>query len=175
MIKESAAWLQTFTGRKVFPLAASPDDICIEDIAHALSMLCRFGGHSSRFYSVAEHSVLVASKTGLHGLLHDAAEAYLVDLPTPLKQLMPKYQRAEQRLLDVIYEGLHIQLPTDDFRHIVKVVDRKVLMTERAALFPVQLPWSVEETLYNDIEIHGWFPKAAGAAFLRAWRQWQWR
>jgi len=84
------AWIQTISGRK-FPLAEpDPNQIDIEDIAHALSMLCRFNGHCTQFYSVAEHSMHVSHEISndlaLAGLLHDAAEAYLGDVPSPLKK-----------------------------------------------------------------------------------------
>lgn len=83
------SWIQTFTGKKVFPFAMTPDQVCIEDIAHALALKCRFTGHCKRFYSIAEHSVrvswLVRPEVQLAALLHDAAEAYLPDFARPLK------------------------------------------------------------------------------------------
>lgn len=84
------SWIQTFTGRRFHPLTPRAEDVCIEDIAHALANQCRFSGHVRHFYSVAQHSVLVSDncppEDRLWGLLHDAAEAYLVDLPRPVKQ-----------------------------------------------------------------------------------------
>ena len=88
-------WCQTFTGKKVDILCPTPEMVDIEDIAHALSMTCRFGGHCREFYSVAEHSVLVEQmgRYSLHCsdpriimllLLHDAAEAYIGDIITPV-------------------------------------------------------------------------------------------
>lgn len=83
------AWIQTYSGRRFTPTNPNPDAIVIQDIAHALSMLCRFGGHSSKFYSVAQHCVLVSHlcnfEDAFWGLMHDASEAYLVDLPRPIK------------------------------------------------------------------------------------------
>jgi hypothetical protein len=83
-------WMQTFTGRAFYPLDPRPEDIDPVDIAHALSLICRYGGHSSRFYSVAEHCVLmshaVAPEHALWALLHDATEAYLGDMIRPLKR-----------------------------------------------------------------------------------------
>jgi 5'-deoxynucleotidase YfbR-like HD superfamily hydrolase len=86
----------TVSGREVYPHAPDPSQIVIEDIAHALSSLCRYAGHTRELYSVAQHSVLVAEDVVrrnnfgafLHwrALLHDAAEAYVCDLPSPLKQ-----------------------------------------------------------------------------------------
>ena len=93
---------------RFWPLEPDPYKVCIEDFAHALSCQCRFGGHSSKFYSVAEHSVsvskLCAPEDALWGLLHDASEAYLVDVPRPLKQLpeFAAYREAEHRLQRVI-------------------------------------------------------------------------
>src|ERR1039457_118422 len=84
-------FIGTFSGLRFWPLDPNPEKILIDDIAHALAHQCRFGGHASRFYSVAEHSVHVSRlcppEDALWGLLHDASEAYLVDLPRPLKQL----------------------------------------------------------------------------------------
>ena len=101
-----------YSGRSLQPLNARPSDICIEDIAHALANQCRFGGHTKRFYSVAEHSIyvsrLVPKEQRLAALLHDASEAYLIDLPTPLKVLpeFAAYRQAEEHLMQVIGEAL---------------------------------------------------------------------
>lgn len=102
LIKEAASpnWIQTYTGRQYWPHAPSPSDVDIEDIAHALSNLCRYTGHCARFYSVAEHSILVSKLVPQHlaleALLHDAAEAYLNDLSTPVKRQMTDYKTAER-------------------------------------------------------------------------------
>jgi len=82
-------WIQTYTGKKFWAFDAAIADICIEDIAHALAMRCRFGCHCKEFYSVAQHSVIVSHhlppELKLWGLLHDATEAYLPDVPRPQK------------------------------------------------------------------------------------------
>lgn len=97
MNERKGDWIQTYTGRQFWPLDPKPEEVCIEDIAHALSQQCRYAGHTIRFYSVAQHSVEIALRVpraaALWGLLHDAAEAYLVDLPRPVKYLMPAYKR----------------------------------------------------------------------------------
>src|SRR4051812_30250690 len=80
-------WMQTFTGRQFWPVDPRADEIAIEDIARALAMTCRFGGHVRFHYSVAQHSFLVSlvcsPEHALWGLLHDASEAYLGDVVWP--------------------------------------------------------------------------------------------
>jgi hypothetical protein len=105
-------WIQTVSGRKIHFLNPSPEEIDITDIAFALSNLCRFNGHV-RFYSVAEHSFLVSTRLDeedkLAGLLHDAAEAYLSDIPSPIKQYLPEYRAIEDKLLACIFEKFGVQ------------------------------------------------------------------
>jgi hypothetical protein len=103
-------WIRTFTGKRFYPLQPRLQDIDIADIAHALSLQCRFTGHCKRHYSVAEHSLIVASlvpeEQQMQALLHDASEAYLTDVPRTLKRL-PEYafyREAEKRLQALIYE-----------------------------------------------------------------------
>jgi len=137
-------WITVHSGRRFYPLDPRAEDIDIHDIAHALSMVCRFTGHVSRFYSVAEHSIHVAyhieAETGdralaLCGLLHDASEAYLCDVARPVKRMpeMAAYREAESRVEAVIAAkfGLPYPLPA-----IVKHHDERALMTERRDLVP---------------------------------------
>src|SRR6266700_4788978 len=95
-------WIQTAMGRKFWPMDPRSGEVFIDDIAHALSMLCRFGGHCIRFYSVAEHSVLLSRvaepRFKLWALLHDASEAYLADVPRPVKPALVGYKDAEERV-----------------------------------------------------------------------------
>lgn len=107
--------IRTFTGKYVNVFDIDPELICIEDIAHGLSMQCRFGGHTSVFYSVAEHcinvSLMCAYGHELAGLLHDASEAYLLDIPRPIKQNLPKYYEAEDNLMRVISKKFGFEYP----------------------------------------------------------------
>jgi uncharacterized protein len=128
-------WMQTVTGRRFYPLDPRPSDVCIDDIAHALAHQCRFGGHSCRHYSVAEHSVLVSyvvpPEDALHGLLHDAAEAYVVDIPRPLKVALHDYKPIEGYVHHAVFKafGLDPLLPES-----VHVADNNVLLAEREVL-----------------------------------------
>ena len=116
--------IKTYTGRIIDPLNPSVNDITIVDIAHALSYIPRFNGHTQRFYSVAEHSIHVCeilrraypNDFDLHlaGLLHDASEAYLLDIPSPVKKRIPGYSDAETALMQVICRKFNIWFPMDD-------------------------------------------------------------
>lgn len=136
------SWMVTYTGREVHPLNLRPEDVDINDIAHALSNTCRFGGHSREFYSVAQHSVLVSAlvppEDALAGLLHDAAEAYMADLITPIKAAIPGYAELEGKILAVVcarFGVLHIP-PS------VKKADLTALATEKRDLMTVNnTPW----------------------------------
>lgn len=140
------ARIQTASGRTVDLLAIKPSQIAIEDIAHGLSHLCRFNGQVRDFYSVAQHSVLVsmvcAPADMLAGLLHDASEAYLGDVVTPLKKLkrMTPYRGLEERMQRAIFTrfGLSPGMPGG-----VKVMDARLLRTEIRDLMPAASSWPV--------------------------------
>ena len=103
--KWPARYFLTYTGKHVHSLSPHPEEIDIDDVAHSLSQMCRFLGHTDGFYSVGQHSVLVSelvpAQDALWGLLHDASEAYLCDLPAPIKRdpEMGIYRIAEDRLM----------------------------------------------------------------------------
>jgi hypothetical protein len=127
-------WMQTYTGRMFWPLSPQVEHVHIEDIAHALSMICRFGGHCREFYSVAQHSVLVshhveqyAAHLALEGLLHDAAEAYVGDMVRPLKRSMQSYINAEDRVFAAIAKRFGLGGVVHDS---VKISDERLLATE---------------------------------------------
>jgi 5'-deoxynucleotidase YfbR-like HD superfamily hydrolase len=137
-------WMQTVSGRMFWPLDPRPEDFSIHDIAHALSMVCRFGGHTPTFYSVAEHSCRVAMalldgherRIALYGLLHDAAEAYLGDVVWPLKQSrqMEGYKSIEARVERVIFERFMGGDPAPPIRDAIKHFDLVLLATEKRDL-----------------------------------------
>jgi len=101
-------WVQTYSGKKFYPLNPRIEDIDIIDIAHALSLICRYNGHCKELYTVAEHSIYVAESLDPHiaiyGLLHDAAEAYLPDVARPIKPLLKGFKEIENKVLSVIFD-----------------------------------------------------------------------
>lgn len=125
-------FIQTISGKHFNYLDIQQDAIEIEDIATALSHICRFAGHLPEFYSVGQHSVLssrlVPQEFALKALLHDAAEAYLQDIPAPLKHLLPDYRAMEIRVDAAIRQKFGLpaeQHPT------VKYADLVMLASER--------------------------------------------
>jgi len=166
-------WMQTYTGRVFWPMDPREDDLCIEDIAHALAHQCRFAGHCAEFYSVAQHSVIVASLLSepfrLEGLMHDAAEAYLVDLPRPVKPYLDGYAAAELELRTCISDRYHLRMDPVA-TNVVKRADNIALATEARDLmmWPPPADWHLEE-LPRHKRIVPIGPSAAEAQFLAWW------
>lgn len=137
-------WMQTARGRMFWPIDPRPDEVFIDDIAHALAMQCRFGGHCKKFLSVAEHSIfvsrLVPKEFALAGLLHDAAEAYVADVPRPLKRFLANYKGVEEVVWLAIAArfSVPVELPA-----AVKIADEAMLIAERDQNMAVPpVPWS---------------------------------
>lgn len=156
-------WMQTYTGKRFYPLDPRSEDIDAEDIAHALSLLCRYGGHVDRFYSVAEHCVLmsyaVSPENALAALLHDATEAYVGDMVRPLKRQMPQYQHFEAAVWLAICDHFRL-FPM--LAEEVKQADNRILLTERDALMlRTQYSWAVDGMEPLDVMVTGWKPRAA--------------
>jgi len=162
------SWVQTYTGRQFWPLDPRPEDVDLRDIAHSLAMQCRFNGHCRRFYSVAEHSVLVSEALPhdlqAWGLMHDAAEAYIGDHPRPIKTDATK--AVEERLLGVIAErfGLPWPIPPEVFE-----ADLRMLATEaRYLMGPPPASWGLDAEPYGPpLYPTGLSHTAAEYAFLR--------
>jgi len=123
--------IRTYSGHYFDVFDPNPDHLEIIDIAHSLSLLCRFAGHIKSFYSVAEHSIWVSEKVSkqhaLQALLHDASEAYLIDLPKPIKDEIPQYLEVEDKLMKVIGKKFGFDYPLCDE---VKLYDREALFFE---------------------------------------------
>lgn len=121
-------YITTFSGRKMYFLNPTPDMVDIEDIAHALSHVCRFGGHTANFYSVAQHSLSVAAiaENRLEGLLHDASEAYLVDIPKPIKGHLTSYKDIETKIMEAIAAKLGAGWPVSEDTHDADLMQLKM-------------------------------------------------
>lgn len=175
-------WFNTASGKKFFPLAPTPDQIDINDIAHALSQICRYGGHCKTFYSVAQHSVLVSrlvpSWAAKYGLLHDAAEAYVGDVVRPIKRLIPRHSEIEAEVMEAIYKSLHVlPLRSGTTRAIIKHFDNVALLMERRDVMPPDVdntPWIEDGTIDHPLpteRIVPLSPQVAKEEFLHRWNE----
>ncbi|MDW9650765.1 hypothetical protein GOB33_22010 [Sinorhizobium meliloti] len=161
-------WMQTASGRKFWPMDPLSEEVFIDDIAHSLSLQCRYAGHCLRFYSVAEHSVHLARhlrwqgvEVALWALLHDASEAYLVDVPRPVKPYLVGYKDAERQVMAAVCErfGLAAGMPA-----VVHDADNRIIGDELVNLAPMD--WHAR---YDDplgVNIRCWYPEQAREEFL---------
>lgn len=169
-MKREDEWIQTFTGGKFWPLHPDPADVRVEDIAHHLSMICRFTGAVRRFYSVAEHSChvhdLLPPELRAAGLFHDAAEAYICDLARPVKYgLGADYREAEQRIMDAVGEALGIDFSAPE----IKVADNATLGAERLQALNKGPAWTRDVYGSAPVKLRFWTPPQAKMEFLDRW------
>lgn len=168
---------QILSGVRFNPFDPNIDDIHIQDIAEALSKICRFNGHVRSFYSVAQHSILLASQVSdeakLFGLMHDAQEAYFADIVSPIKAAIPEIQIIEQTLATAIEAKFFNGHVPDHVREEVRAADLRMLATEKEQLLnPAREPWEVLRGVEAyDIKINPWLPFIAGDTFRRAFRR----
>lgn len=143
------SYITTYTRKHFDPVHPNPENICIQDIAHALSMLCRGNGHVSSFWSVGEHCICCAKEALGRGysrrlvlacLLHDASECYMSDVPRPLKQDMARYREVEKRLLQVIYEKFLGSSLTKEEERLLKEIDDDLLWYDLEILLEEKQP-----------------------------------
>jgi len=172
IVEGRGPWMATYTGRRFYPLDPKPEEVSIEDIAHHLSNLCRYTGAVNNFYSVAQHSVYVSivvdKEHALWGLLHDAAEAYVNDLSSPLKECIPQIKEVEDKILRAIVEkfGLQWPMPVE-----VKKADLAVMSLEAGSRTIIRFPtqdWGLTEPPAEGILIRkGWIHWMAKQTFLQ--------
>ena len=173
-------YLQTVSGRWVNPFDPDPEQLDAGDIARALANQCRFGGHSRVFYSVAQHSVIVSrlveerggdAQDAFAALMHDATEAYLGDMPHPLKHRSPlgaAFKAAEDDLERAIRDRFRIKPDVPD----IKPVDRALLATERRAFSGETWHWpELDGVQPLDIELTAWSPDEAAEAFAKRYAE----
>lgn len=147
-----ANYITTYTGKQLEPSDPDPEMIKIEDIAHALSLICRGNGHVKTFWSVGQHCINCANEARARGLsnrmalaclLHDASECYMSDIPRPFKKELPEYREHEERLLDMIYEKfLRASLTQEEQRQLKEIDD---------AMLWYDLKYLLDETLPGEI------------------------
>lgn len=150
-----------------------PGTLTVEEVAHALSKICRFTGHCREFYSVAQHSVVVSYLVPKHlrkqALFHDAAESVVGDMASPLKRLIPEYKALEKRCEAAIFSGFDLPAELD---LAVKHADRVALRTEQRDLMNKAggLWSSLSGIDPADFRIHPMSPAAAEIMFLDTYR-----
>jgi 5'-nucleotidase len=167
------SYIETFSGKKFYFLDPRKEDVDIIDIAHSLSMQCRFTGHSNSFYSIAEHSLIVSSlcpkEHKLWGLLHDASEAYLTDVASPVKPHLTNYKLMEKVIMEPICNkfGISNHMPDE-----VHKADMEALRIEAYWLMNSRgQDWLINQGVspYNSItdnKLYGYNPTEAKKAFL---------
>lgn len=168
------SWILTASGVKFDLRNPRSADVRIGDIAHALARICRFTGHTRAFYSVAQHSVGVANLLPRHlariGLLHDATEAYVGDMSSPLKELLPEYQAIEHEVWRAIaiHFGMREKLPP-----AVKRADLEMLAAERRALLPEDnIEWvCLRGIITPTVNLVPWDPETACRRFIEEYQR----
>ena len=169
-------FISTFLGNRFYPQNPRVEDIDIEDIAHGLAYTCRFNGQTTAFYSVAQHSLmvadLVADELKLEALMHDAAEAYLGDVVKPLKALLPEYSVIEAHVSNIIAAAFNLG---DCCHPAIKRADLIALATEKRDLMPNSVePWvylaGIEEL---PIPLSPMSPQEAKLAFIKRFSELQ--
>ena len=168
-------YIITYSGKKIYPLEMNEEDICLKDIAHALALKCRFTGHCKKFYSVAEHSVLLTTYEFSPGpaswcLLHDAAEAYLPDIASPIKKHFPILIEAEVYILSLIEKRYGLPHLTPEMQSSIKKADQLLQKTEGRLLLPyyVNPKWRNITPIYKSLPC--WSPGQAEQEMLKlAW------
>lgn len=168
-------WIHTFTGKQFYAFDPHPDDVDIRDIAHALSLTCRYSGHCQDFYSVAQHSVilsnLVDEELALAALLHDAPEAYLTDIPRPIKHMFNEYKlpfsEIEDKIYKVIAEKYGCQYPLPEEVHDL---DHNIVADEASVLFAPAPEWT---KWYTPVGVDIWpiGPRKAEKQFMYRFKE----
>lgn len=161
-------FIMIYSRKKFYYENISSDSIDIADIAHALSNICRFGGHVDRFYSVAQHSVIVSDlvpqEHKLAALLHDASEAYLSDIVSPAKRILDDYKKLETKVTWTINRKFGI----DTSHEYIKLADRQALYAEAMTFFGTVDDWNIDD-FYHKREIEPLGPLEAKELFMKTY------
>lgn len=143
--KRKGDYMTTYTGQKFWPLDPRAEEVHLEDIAHALSRICRFNGHVRSHYSVAQHAVIVSHLVpqylAFEALHHDDAEAYLADLVRPVKKHIRQYIKHERALEKVISKRFRFKYPLPA---VIHDIDTRIVADEAESLFISEPSWTKE-------------------------------
>lgn len=161
-------WIETNSHETYFYGKRNPENINILDIAHGLSNLCRYSGQCNYFYSVAQHSCIVHDVAPIHlkaiGLFHDAAEAYISDIPRPVKNIVPEIKKLERKIQIEVSERFKLTFP---WSSQIEILDSQLMLREAQLLFDGGVSWTVEGLPPLEINIPSfWSPKRAKREFL---------
>lgn len=175
------AWMETHSGLRFNYVMLDENAVTIDDVAHALSHMCRYNGHVRRFYSVAEHCVHLAQFVRARGgesgqqivaLLHDGAEAYLADVVRPAKRRLPEYMGLEGLIDATIALAFAEYGHTYPFPAWLKEIDTRILKDERAQVMnPSPHAWAIDDLEALGVRIRMWRPYKAKRMFLREFRR----
>ena len=190
---KSKVFVTTYTGKSFYPFNPRKEDMCIEDIAHHLSQINRWTGATTHPYSVAQHSVNVAKvldhvtyvmKDDLRylkiyqGLMHDATEAYCQDIASPIKALLPDYQKLEETIWSAISEVFFVQEKIFD---VVDYADKAMGAYEATVILPIMPEWMDAKTYFQavnlvngaDVDLSKWSPEKAKEEFLKYYEKYK--
>lgn len=167
-------WMETYSGKQFFFMDPHPSTIDEVDIAHAIGKLCRYGGHTRKFYSVAEHCCRLAqyvaklhpndTQLAFEALMHDSTEGYLVDMPRPIKQQLPDYKVIEEKLARAIALRFGLRHP---FPRLIHELDSRILVDERKqAMSKSKNNWGIDGLEGLGIHLQFWDPVEAPYKFL---------
>lgn len=167
-------YITTYSGQKFYPDTCEIDHIPIADIAHALSQNCRYNGHLEGFYSVAEHSIIVSHlchpQQALWGLLHDVTEAFVPDIPRPLKPFIAGFDDFEAKIMEQVCKRWHL---AKEMPESVAYIDKHIVGEEAAHMFREPPDWI---RFYDRIPraarmFRNWGPAAAEHRFLERYSE----
>jgi hypothetical protein len=181
-IKIGDQWISLLSGGRFNYNKPEESDVTIEDIASALSNVCRFSGHLPRFYSVAQHLVnasrIVPKQHAFTALMHDTAEAFTNDLPTPLKWALPIFKELETKIESAMGKKFGFQFP---YPPEVKLADTQMLMLEKYwvkednSVWPLYEEWTKAKLkhLIPKVDLESWQPRRAKREFLERYYELQ--
>lgn len=179
-VAEQDCWISLLSGARFNYNNPEESDVTIEDIASALSNVCRFSGHLPRFYSVAQHLVntsrIVKPELSFDGLMHDTAEAFTNDLPTPLKWVFPIFKELEVAIESAMAKQFGFTYPYHpEIKHAdtVMLISEKLYVKEDDSLWPAYEEWTAEVVApYQDkLDLASWQPRRAKREFIERFEE----